>query len=321
MCESWIYGCGHAVRTPCPRPKPTVPTAISSTNTSGSAGSNVSNTHTSTQSSSRRNSSTTTTSSLLSLPPISKFCNGFPPAPKETSSPCYNCILAAARLKIALEKPEVEAKKHELLRNSMARTTSWGPGGRYADEFGNKIVAEEEDELEYGAAVGWGASQGQGRERGVTTAVGPGLGNWDGSGMFGGSGYAGGDHGVHSARDRCNSAGGASNAGTNAFRGGRGGGFPRSFADYCASHNSGNSGHQDGIQKGHGQPRGADLPLNGFGPRRNRYSSQNGGHPNGYTNNNGYGQQHFTNDFGGIAWGQSGGGLDYGTNQLNARRF
>lgn len=338
MCEWWIYGCGHAIRTPCPRPKPTVPTVptvISSTNASGS---NISNTNTSTQSSSRRNSSTTTSSSLLSLPRISKFCNGFPLIPKETSSPCYNCILADARLKIALEKPEVDAKKHELLRNSMSGTITAGPGGRYVDGYGNNIPAEEEYEQEFGVPRGSGGRQGQGRERGATTAFSGGLGSWNGSSMFGGSGYMGGGHGAPGGQDRRNSAGDAFKVGNDTSRGSRGGGFPNSFARHYTSYNNNNNnnnnnnGHQDGWQNGHGQQRGAGLlSPNGFGTRRNAYSSQNGGHSNSYANDNGYRQQNLANDFGGIAWGHNGGGLGHGlsggglylpgTNHFNTRPF
>src|SRR5947207_1007953 len=170
MCESWVYGCGHAIRTPCPRPKPTMPAAVSSINASSSPGSNISNTNASTPHTSSRHNSTTT-SSLLILTPTSKFCNGFPLSPRETSAPCYNCILAEARLKIALEKPEVEAKKHELLRNHLTRPMIWGPDGRYADEFGNNnnIMAEEAYEPGFGILAGPGGRQDQGRESGATT--------------------------------------------------------------------------------------------------------------------------------------------------------
>jgi hypothetical protein len=307
MCEFWIYGCGHAIRTPCPRPKPV--TTVVRTSTAGSNGSNIS---TSTHSSPRRGSSNTASADLT---PISKFCNGFPTIPKKTTAPCYNCILADAKLKIQLEKSEVEAKKEELRRGSLARTIARGPDGRYVDEFGNKIIAEEEYEQEYVSG------RRQGRDRGTFPS---GPSNGSSNSIFSGNGYFRGGHG---GQDRRHSAIGAFSAGNGGFRGGRGGGLSNGIGHHRDGYNNGSAG---GFQDGHGQQLGGDL-SNGFGPRRNTYGNQNGGHQGGSGSGyaNGFGQQHFQNDFGGAAWGQDGGlghGLDGGmyhqdTNHFNGRRF
>jgi hypothetical protein len=305
MCEFWIYGCGHAIRTPCPRPKPT--TTITTTSTAGgSTGSNIS---TSTHSSPRRGSSnTTTTTTSTDLPFISKFCNGFPTIPKETSAPCYNCILADAKLKVHLEKAEVDAKKEELRRGSMARTIARGPDGRYVDEFGNKIIAEEEYEQEYL----YGGRQGRDRRATTTTTATFTGGRGNGNGRFAGNGYTRGDQVVvNTGQDRPNSAGGGGtfNTGNGGFRGAR---LPNG---YGYSNNNNNNGNSRNFQDEQGQQRSRDiLSSNGFGPpRRNTYSSQNGGYQNGNTNS--YGQQHVQNDFGGASWGLNGdgdGGLGHG---------
>jgi hypothetical protein len=296
MCEFWIYGCGHAIRTPCPRPKPVI------TSKTGSTGSNLSRSN---NSSPRRGSSNTTGSTSTDLIPISKFCNGFPTTAKETNAPCYNCILADAKLKIQLERPEVEAKREELRRGSMARTIARGPDGKDVDEFGNKIIAEEEYEQDFGFG-------GRGRERGFTGGRG------NGNGRFGMNGYARSDHGVIGGPDRRNSAGGAF-AGNGGLRGARGGGLSNGFGLHRDSYNNGtgNGGRQDGFQDGLGQQRGGDV-LNGFGPRRDTNNNQNAGQQDSY------GQQHFQNDFGGASWGQSGGlgdGLDSVMFQQNAAQF
>jgi hypothetical protein len=309
MCEFWVYGCGHAIRTPCPRPKPV--TTVTCTSTTGSKGSTIS---TSTHSSPRRGSSNTTSTDLT---PISKFCNGFPTVPQKTTAPCYNCILADAKLQVQLEKPEVEAKKEELRRGSMARTIVRGPDGRYVDEFGNKIIAEEEYEQEY---VYGGR---QGRDRGTFSS---GRGNGSGNGMFAGNEYFRSGHG---GQDRRHTAGGAFNAGNGGFRGGRGGGVPNGFGHHRDGYNNGNGGGY--FQDGHGEQRGGNL-SNQFGPRRNTYSNQQTGRHQGSSGSgyaNGFGQQHFQNDFGGASWGQSGRlghGLDGGlyhqdANHVNGRRF
>jgi hypothetical protein len=277
MCESWIYGCGHAIRTPCPRPKP----FTASNSATGSTGSNLSHSN---QSSPRRGSSTTIASTDLARAPISKFCNGFPQIPKETNAPCYNCILADAKRKVQFERPEVEAKKAELRRDGMTRTIARGPDGRYVDEFGNKVIAEEEYEQDFGYV---GAGGQQLRERGFTGTRG------NSYGRFAGNGYGIGrdDPGMNGGQDRRNTVAGAF-TGNGGFRGGRG---------QPDNHNQ-NSVHYTGYQTSVGV-------MNASEPRHDT-SNQNGGYEGRY---HGYGQQHFQNDFGGALWGQNGGlgeGLD-----------
>jgi hypothetical protein len=273
MCESWIYGCGHAIRTRCPRPKP----FTAGNGTAGSTGSNISHSN---QSSSRRGSGNTIASTDLVGAPISKFCNGFPQIPKETNAPCYNCILADAKRKVQLERPEVEAKKQELRRDGMTRTIARGPDGRYVDEFGNKIIAEEEYEQDFGYV---GAGGHQHRERGFTG------GRPNSNGRFSGNGYGNGrdDLGMNGGQDRRNTIAGAF-AGNGGFRGGRSG-----FGSQQDNHSL-NSVYYTGHQN-------SASVMNAPGPRHNT------------SNQNGYGQQHVQNDFGGALWGQSGGlgdGLD-----------
>jgi hypothetical protein len=281
MCESWIYGCGHAIRTPCPRPKP----FTASNSATGSTGSNLSHSN---QSSPRRGSSTTIASTDLARAPISKFCNGFPQIPKETNAPCYNCILADAKRKVQFERPEVEAKKAELRRDGMTRTIARGPDGRYVDEFGNKVIAEEEYEQDFGYV---GAGGQQLRERGFTGGRG------NSYGRFAGNGYGMGrdDPGMNGGQDRRNTVAGAF-AGNGGFRGGRGG-----FGPQPDNHNQ-NSVHYTGYQTSVGVTNASE-------PRHDT-SNQNGRYEGRY---HGYGQQHFQNDFGGALWGQNGGlgdGLD-----------
>jgi hypothetical protein len=266
MCESWIYGCGHAIRTPCPRPKP----FAASNSTAGSTGSNISHSN---QSSPRRGSSNTAASTNVAGAPISKFCNGFPQIPKETDAPCYNCILADAKRKVQLERLEVEAKKKELRRDGMTRTIARGPDGRYVNEFGNKIIAEEEYEHDFGYA---GAGGYQHRERGFTGGQG------NNNGGFAGYGYGNGrdDLGMNWGQDRRNTVAGAF-AGNGGFRGGRGG------FDSQQDNHSLNSAYYTGCQNSAGV-------TNAPGPRHDT------------SNQNGYGQQHLQNDFGGALWGQNG---------------
>jgi hypothetical protein len=275
MCESWIYGCGHAIRTPCPRPKP----FTASNGTAGSAGSNISRSN---QLSPRRGSGNTTASTALVRAPISKFCNGFPQIPKETNAPCYNCILADARRKVQLERSEVEAKREELRRDGMTRTIARGPDGRYVDEFGNKIIAEEEYEQDFGYASAGGH---QHRARGFT------AGRGNSNGRFAGNGYGNGrdDLGLNGGQDRRNTITGAF-AGNDSFRGGRGG-----FGSQQDNHSL-NSVYYAGYQNSAGV-------MNAPGPRQDT-SSQNGGYEGRHQN--GYGQQHVQNDFGGALWGQNG---------------
>lgn len=281
-----MYGCGHAVRTPCPRPRP-----ITTNASTGTAGSIRSKASTSNQGSPRRGSNNTNASSNASanLTPISKFCNGFPSNPKETTAPCYNCILADAKCKVQLEKPEVEAKKEELRRDGMTQTIARGLDGRYVDEFGNKIIAEEEyeQESEYG---------GRGRDRGFTGGRGSGNGR-----------YARIDHAANGLQDRRTSAAGAF-AGNGGFRGGpRGGGLPNGFEPPRYSYNT---EYDVGFQARHG----AGL-LPGFGPPYNNAHSQQ------------YFQSDFGGASWGQAGGL-GSGLDAGsmyqqpdTSHFNARRF
>jgi hypothetical protein len=235
MCESWIYGCGHAIRTPCPRPKP----FTASNSTAGSTGSNISHSN---QSSPRRSSSSTTASTDPAGAPISKFCNGFPQIPKETNAPCYNCILADAKRKVQFERPEVEAKKAELRRDGMTRTIARGPDGRYVDEFGNKVIAEEEYEQDFGY-TGVGGQQPRGRGNNY--------------GRFAGNG----------GQDRRNTIAGAF-AGNGGYRGGRGGVGPQQ--DNYNQNNVRYTGYQTG----------AGL-VNASEPRRDT-SNQNGGYEGGY---------------------------------------
>jgi hypothetical protein len=273
MCESWIYGCGHAIRTPCPRPKP----FTASNSTAGSTGSNISHSN---QSSPRRGSSNTIASTDLPGGPISKFCNGFPQVPKETNAPCYNCILADAKRKVQFERSEVEAKKAELRRDGMARTIARGPDGRYVDGFGNKIIAEEEYEQDFGYT---GAGGQQPRERGFTGGRGNGYGNGRD------------DPGMNGSQDRRNTIAGAF-AGNGGYRGGQGG-----FGPQQDNYNQNNIQYT-GYQSGAGLMNASKL--------RHGTSNQNGGYEGGY---HGYGEQHFQNDFGGAIWGQNGGlgdGLD-----------
>jgi hypothetical protein len=275
MCESWVYGCGHAIRTPCPRPKP----FIASNCTAGSAGSNVSHSN---QTLPRRGSSSTTASTNLAGAPISKFCNGFPQIPKETNAPCYNCILSDAKRKVQLERPEVEAKKDELRRSGMTRTIARGLDGRYVDEFGNKIIAEEEYEQDFGCA---GVGGHQHRERGFTGGRG------NSSGRFVGNGHGNGrdDLGINGGQDRRNTVAGAF-AGNGGFRGGRGG-----FDSHQDNHSL-SSVYYTGYQNSAGV-------TNAPGPHHDA-SNQNGRYEGRYQN--GYGQQHVQNDFGGALWGQNG---------------
>ena len=318
MCEFWLYGCRHAIRTPCPRPKPT-PTTLNNTIGSGS-GSNGSNLSSSTHSSPRRGSSNTSHSTdLTSTGPLSKFCNGFPLTPKATNAPCYNCILADAKRKIQLEKPEVDAKKEELRRDGRAKTIARGPDGRYVDEFGNKIIAEEEYEQDFGGAGGYGAA----RQRGFTAARGSanGNGNFGRVGAYGGtSGYARGEYGgVNWGQDRRNTVAAGVFSGNGGFRG-RGGGSeglasgfrPRQIDNYNNISGNGSSYQTGG---------GATI---GFGPLVD-FPNQPGGYQSGYGQQQ---QQRFTNDFGGQAWGMSGSGggglghgLDNGIYQQSANQF
>lgn len=246
----------------------------------GSTGSNISHSN---QSSPRRGSGNTTASTDLARAPISKFCNGFPQIPKETDAPCYNCILADAKRKVQLERSEVEAKKEELRRDGMTRTIARGPDGRYVDEFGNKIIAEEEYEQDFGYA---GAGGHQYRERGFTGGRG------SINSTFPGNGYSNGrdDLGTNGAQDRRNTITGAF-AGNGGFRGGRGG-----FGSQQDNHSL-NSIYYTGYQNSAGV-------VNASGPRHDT-SNQHGGYEG--RQQNGYGQQHVQNDFGGALWGQNGG--------------
>lgn len=284
MCESWLYGCGHIIRTACPRPKPVAPAAILSASGSGSIGSNLSN---STRSSPCHNTTTST-------PLLSKFCNGFPLRPKETSSPCYNCILADARLKIAREKPEVDAKKEQLRGGSMARTTARSRDGRYVDEFGNKLMAQENYAPEvdlrggFGCARPPGPSHGQGRARRFTTAQ-P---NFDGSGSFGRNRYVRGEYG-----------------GQDGYGGGDGGDHGGNLPTGCShsreGHYNGNRNSAIGPLQDKGGQYGGGGSSNGLAARRASYGGQHTSysHQPGYET--GYSQQHFVTDFGGASWGQN----------------
>jgi hypothetical protein len=249
MCESWIYGCGHAIRTPCSRPKP----FTASNSTTSSTGSNISHSN---QLSPRRNSSNTTASTDIAGAPASKFCNGFPQIPKETNTPCYSCILADAKRKVQLERPEVEAKQEELRRDGMSRTIVRGPDGRYVDEFGNTIISEEEDKQDFGYA---GAGRRQLLERDFIG------GRCNGHGGFAGDGYGNGrgDLVMNGGHGQCNTVTGAF-AGNGGFRRGCGG-----FGKQQDNHNL-SSVHYPGYHNGAGM-------MNASEPHHYT-SNQNGGY-------------------------------------------
>ena len=293
MCKYWEYGCGHSVRTKCPRPKPGA--SSNQSTPSRQSSSSTSSTTQQTQITSNNHGILTIMSPPGSPPRVSKFCNGFTIYPKITDSPCYACIQADARQKVAQEAPEVEKKKEELKKEGYGRTIARGPDGSYTDEFGRKIVAEDAfyQEESYGRQRGFSGQRGRGNGNGNA------RGNGYGTGLDPALEYGNGrQHGFTDG-----DGGGAYGA----F--GRRGGFSGASA---SGNGSGFAGQYQSGQDGYAQSNGY-IQQTGYA-QGNRYAQQStyGGHGPGYGrggySSNVQSQQAYGNgNTGERAWGNNNG--------------
>lgn len=307
MCEWWTYGCGHVVRTPCPRP------VDAGTSSSDHYSSRLRSSTSSSSGSASSGGSTRSDATLVSTAPssthnttatVSMFCQGFPQSPKKTKNPCYPCILIDARCKILAEAPEVRAKEEQLKREGLSRTIAKGPDGQYVDAFGRKFVAEdafyqEETSGPYGPA-GSGT-----RQRGFTdgTRGGGDRGNTNGFVRQNANSTA-------PARDYGRQRGFTDGGGNGSGYGGNG-----TRAGFLAANGKGhNAGQFQSRQHGYGQ-QGGQVQLDALN-HQNAFIQQTafGGYGNGACHNTnaaiGYSQRAYGNGgnlLGGAGWSNTNG--------------